>query len=260
MGDQHEGQAAAALQVRQQVEDLRLHRDVQGRGRLVEDDDVRVRRQGPGNGDALALAAGELVRVALQVFAADAYLLRHLGGDLTHLCHRGVAQGEQRLGDDLPDRQARVEGRLRVLEHDLHVAVALAVAGVGPAQVAAAGLDQAHEQLRQGALAAARFADDAQGFPGAQFQVDAVQGMGEGPRPAQPVVAQGKAHLYIVEAQQRLAAGPGLRSIHWADSGAASQQALLCCWLALIECSGGRWAHTAMAWLQRSRKVQPPGR
>ena len=63
-----------------------------------------------------------------------------------------------------------------------------------------------------------------------------------------------------VQAQQRLAAGPGLRSIHWADSGAASQQALLCCWLALIECSGGRWAHTAMAWLQRSRKVQPPGR
>ena len=42
MGNQDVGQLARALQLRQQVEDLRLNRDIQGRGRFVEDNDVRV--------------------------------------------------------------------------------------------------------------------------------------------------------------------------------------------------------------------------
>ena len=35
------------------------------RGRLVEHDDLRIQDHGPGDGDALALAARELVRVAV---------------------------------------------------------------------------------------------------------------------------------------------------------------------------------------------------
>ena len=45
--------------------DLRLHRHVQGRGRLVEHDKPRLQDQRAGDRDALALAARELVRVAL---------------------------------------------------------------------------------------------------------------------------------------------------------------------------------------------------
>ncbi len=55
----------AGLQVAQQGDDLGLDRHVEGRGRLVEDDEARVERHGPGDGDALALAAGEFVRVAV---------------------------------------------------------------------------------------------------------------------------------------------------------------------------------------------------
>ncbi|KAG1079180.1 hypothetical protein G6F40_016419 [Rhizopus arrhizus] len=66
--DQHDGRAQAGLDVAQQVQDLRLDGDVQrGRG-FVGDQDLRVAGQRHGDQDALALAAGELVRQAVQAF------------------------------------------------------------------------------------------------------------------------------------------------------------------------------------------------
>jgi hypothetical protein len=58
------------LQVLQQVDDLRLDRHVERRHRLVADDQLRAPGQRPGDADALALAAGELVRIALGVSGA----------------------------------------------------------------------------------------------------------------------------------------------------------------------------------------------
>ena len=62
--DEDVGEAEPVLQVAQQIEDLRADRDVERRDRLVADDQFRLDRQRPGNGDALALAAGEFVRIA----------------------------------------------------------------------------------------------------------------------------------------------------------------------------------------------------
>ena len=64
VGDEEVGEAAPALQRAQQVQDLRLHRDVERAGRLVADDQLRVDRQRACDGDALPLTARELVRVA----------------------------------------------------------------------------------------------------------------------------------------------------------------------------------------------------
>jgi hypothetical protein len=44
------------LDVFEQVDDLCLDRDVEGRDRLVGDDQLRLQRQGAGNSDALALS------------------------------------------------------------------------------------------------------------------------------------------------------------------------------------------------------------
>ena len=55
------------LQVLEQVDHAGLDRDVEGRHRLVEHHQVGVEREGPGDPDALALAAGELVREAVGV-------------------------------------------------------------------------------------------------------------------------------------------------------------------------------------------------
>ena len=68
------------LEALEQVDDLGLDRHVEGRDRLVADDQVRLDRERAGDPDALALAAGELVRIALderRVEADEAQQLLH---------------------------------------------------------------------------------------------------------------------------------------------------------------------------------------
>ena len=65
VGDQHHRHAEARLHVEQQVEDLRLDGDVERRGRLVGDQQLRPAGQRHGDHHALAHAAGELVRVVV---------------------------------------------------------------------------------------------------------------------------------------------------------------------------------------------------
>ena len=65
--DEDVGQAELVLQLLQQVDDLRLHRDVECGHRFVADDDLRPKRQPAGDPDALALTTGELVRVPVDV-------------------------------------------------------------------------------------------------------------------------------------------------------------------------------------------------
>ena len=62
--DEEVREVEVALQALEQVHDLRLDGDVERRDGLVADDEVRVEREGAGEADALALAAGELVRIA----------------------------------------------------------------------------------------------------------------------------------------------------------------------------------------------------
>ena len=120
--DEDVGQPEVALEVLEQVEDLRLHGDVERRDRLVADDQLRVDRERAGDADALPLAARELVReavVVLGVQADDLEQLLHaaldlgLGAELVHL---------ERLGDDEADALARVQRRVRVLEDHHHLA------------------------------------------------------------------------------------------------------------------------------------------
>jgi len=67
MGDEEIGQAELSLEVRQEINDLGLNRDVQGADRLIADDKPGIQGEGTGDADALALAAGEFVRVAAGV-------------------------------------------------------------------------------------------------------------------------------------------------------------------------------------------------
>ncbi len=61
VGDEEICQLHFILQVQEQVENLRLDRNVQGRHRLVADDQTRFKGHGAGNTDPLALTAAELV-------------------------------------------------------------------------------------------------------------------------------------------------------------------------------------------------------
>ena len=185
--DEQVGEAEFLLQVFQQVDDLRLDRDVERGDRLVADDQLRRHRQRPGDADALALAAGELVRVAPHVVGAEADGLEQFDDALLELAP-GLREpvDDQRLADDRADRHARIERGVGVLEDDLHVArqrpqlgrrlSASDVAALEP-DLARSRLDQAQDAAAGRRLAAARLADQAQRLAGSNLEADPVDRM-----------------------------------------------------------------------------------
>ncbi|MNY20546.1 hypothetical protein D3C86_1540320 [compost metagenome] len=63
------------LKLTEQGDHLFLHGAVQRRGRLVQQNQRGFQHQCPGNRDALALAAGKLVRVAMAALRVEANFL-----------------------------------------------------------------------------------------------------------------------------------------------------------------------------------------
>ncbi len=82
VGDEDDAHLHLGLEAADQFEDLRLDRDVEGRGRLIGDEQLRLAGQGHGDHHALAHAAGELVRVAREDVArlGDAHEVEHPQG------------------------------------------------------------------------------------------------------------------------------------------------------------------------------------
>ena len=119
VGDQDDPGVGLLAQLAQLVEDLRLDRDVQRRGRLVGDQQLRRAGQRHRDHHALAHAAGELVRVGAQSLggARDADALHQLDG-LRHrvgLADLRVVRAD--LLDDLPaDPVDGVQRADRILE------------------------------------------------------------------------------------------------------------------------------------------------
>ena len=66
-----------ALQVGHEIQHLRLHRDIERGHGLVGDHQRRLQHQRARNRDALALPAGEHVRIARVVLGAQADLREH---------------------------------------------------------------------------------------------------------------------------------------------------------------------------------------
>ena len=84
MGDEQQRDAEPGLDLVEQFQHLGLHRDIQRRDRLIGDQHVGIERQRPRDGDALALAAGELMRVARDGIGRQIDQLEQIAG----LCQR----------------------------------------------------------------------------------------------------------------------------------------------------------------------------
>ena len=174
MRDEEIRDAALLLQILEQIDDLRLHRNVQRAHRFVADDQLRLDRQRAGDADALALPAAEFMRIPLRVNRVEADRLQQFGDAFLP---RGFAVGQfvdvQRLADDLLDRHARIERAVGVLENHLELAPPRAQhRAAHPRDVLAVEqnaarrrLDQPHDGAAQRRLAATAFADQPQRFP-----------------------------------------------------------------------------------------------
>src|SRR5690606_35093100 len=116
--DEQHGQAPVALQISQEFKDLRLYGDVERRGWLVGDQELRLVGKGHGDHDALALAARKLVREGVEAlfWFADADLVQEFeraGASL--LAAHATVQLED-FAHLLLDRVQRIERGHRLLE------------------------------------------------------------------------------------------------------------------------------------------------
>ncbi|ALP41937.1 putative peptide transport system ATP-binding protein [Aeromonas schubertii] len=172
------------------LQDLPLHHHVQGRGRLVHDKQLGVEDERDGDHQALAHAAGELVRIVEQPARADVDDLEQLLGTLDGLIagHSRVV-GQQHVAELFLHTQHRVERVHGGLEHHRHLLpaviaqAALAVVQyVFPLEQDLATTDVGGRLVQpgyregDGGLAAARLAGEAEDFAALDIKADRVDG------------------------------------------------------------------------------------
>ena len=228
MGDEQVGDAALLLQMAQQVEHLGADGHIQSRDGLVGNDKLRLHDQGAGNADALALAAGELMRETGGEFRQQAHIQQCLPDLLLPLGGGQVGPDIlQALAHDVADLGTLVQGGLRVLEDHLDLLDDLLVQLAGNLAVdlltlvqdlAARGGQDAHDGAADGGLAGAGFAHQTKGLTLVNFKVGTVHGL-EG------LAAGAVGHLEVLDLKQDLP-GRGLsillaqdrffaRTLHW---------------------------------------------
>src|SRR5205823_5012588 len=154
----------------EEVEDLRLKRDVERTHRLVCDHELGIYRKRSRDRDALALTARELAGVAVGGRRRQTHELEQPGGMLLGLATIDGAVDAGGLRDRLSHPDAWVERRVRILEDHLHAPPDALELGtrrgphVGALELdrSGIGLDQPDEAPSERRLSASRLADDAE--------------------------------------------------------------------------------------------------
>ena len=133
MGDEQHARAAPLLHLLDELEDLRLRRDVERGRRLVGDQQCGVEDQGRRDHHALALAAGDLVRIggvhALGIGQAHRFEHGEHPGTALRLVEIGV--NAQHLLDLVANRQHGVERGHRLLEDHRHAVASQGAQALG---------------------------------------------------------------------------------------------------------------------------------
>ena len=118
VADEQIAHAELLLQVLHEVEHLGLHRHIERAHRLVGHDELGPGDEGARDGDALALAAGELVRVLVQVGAAQAHRRQRFGGALALLGASGGRERVYRVLEEVGLTEALFPGLLGRYPHE----------------------------------------------------------------------------------------------------------------------------------------------
>ncbi|MNT13424.1 hypothetical protein D3C72_1483940 [compost metagenome] len=158
MGDEHAGHVQFIVQAAQPAAQLLAHLGVERAEGFVEQQHLGLHRQRAGQRDALALAAGQLRRVAVgqPVELHQLQQRTHLVADLRFARALGARLDAQAEGHVL-EHAHMLEQRV-VLEHKAHLALAhMLVRGIAPGQhdLARIGALQAGDDAQQRGLAAA---------------------------------------------------------------------------------------------------------
>ena len=182
--DEEDAHAELALQPAEEVEDLRLDGHVEGGRRLVGDQELRIAGEREGDHDALAHAAGHLVRIVVEApfRSRDLDEVQHPPRLPARLGAGGRLVEADHLDDLVAHREERVQARHRLLEdhRDLapadvphgavrqvrdveHAPVACPVEDAAPGDPARRG-EEPHDRQARDRLARTRLADDRDGL------------------------------------------------------------------------------------------------
>ena len=129
--DQQQREIESVLQIDEQVDDLRAQRRVEGRCRLVADQEPGLEQQRARDDDALELPARALARQALDEGFVESDLAEHVGRTPAPLRMRSDPVLRERRLQARPNPHAGVERRVGILEDELH-------RGAEPAQLLSA--------------------------------------------------------------------------------------------------------------------------
>ena len=133
VGDEEVGQPEIGLQILEHVDDLRLHRNVEGRDRLVANHQIGFKRNGAGNADALALSAREFMGEALRRVGRQADAIQQVRHFFAAFGWRADTCDVERLGNQIAHAHARVEAGIGILKDHLDAAAEAAELAIGHA-------------------------------------------------------------------------------------------------------------------------------
>ncbi len=243
--------------VGQQIDDLRLDRDVECGHRLVGDDELRLDRKRAGNADPLALPAGELVRKTPRVLGRETDERQELGDPFPASDSRVESVRGHRFVQRIADAPARVQAGVRVLKDDLKAtaigthAARRQLRKIGALEPHFAGgrIDQLQHRAADGALARAGFPDEAEHLALRDLEADVVDG-------ADRAVAVAEVFLEAAHRQHRRAGGRLIAQRDTAHSMLQRMQRER--WPAGTCASGGIAAeHSGSTSVQRGANAQP---
>ena len=224
VGHEEVGEVEALLELEEQVEHLGLHGDVERGDGLVGDHEPRLRRQRPGDADALPLAAAEGVGEAVHVLGPHSDQAQQLGHAVPARAAVPETVDQERLPDVVEQRHPRIERPERILEDHLDL-------GPERAQLLPGQLGQVHDgplarpeedlpaRRRHGPedaaggrrLAAAALADEPEGLALADLEAHVVDGADLGHHPPREALPDGKELPQVLDLEQRVRRrGPGL--------------------------------------------------
>jgi len=183
------------LQVMQQVDHLRLHGDIQSTDRFIADDEPRLDREGPGDADPLALAPAEFMGKSAALTRIESHVDQQPANPFAP---RRSAVGEsvniECFANDLLDGQARIKGASRVLKDHLEMSAlltqCLALKGqkvmTVESDATGGGSNEPDNRTAKCGFAATALPDQPQGFTCSHLEVDAIDGLNELNRFAEP--------------------------------------------------------------------------
>src|SRR5437762_1456324 len=180
--DEQVGQPKLLLEIGEQVDDLRLNRNVQSGDRFTGHNQFRLQRQRSSDADSLPLPAAELMRIPIHHRRIQSHRLQQVGNVMFAFRSTRQMMNGERLTDDRANRHSGIQRCIRILKDELHVAafppqfLLIEPADLDTVKSYTAGirLDEAQDGAARRRLPATGFADQTQRLTFIDIETDVI--------------------------------------------------------------------------------------